>query len=199
MLVGVSVDRRQCHHRFNPDISAGENPVNPLGQLAQNDIFCTGQSIKIPFAINEFHEHCSLPLYWVYIQYLYCVFIRYSREGVMMPRRSDIEIAWYSSIQQEPNGRKTVTTQRFVQGLSKVNWEFSLKDANAWIESSVSTFKYLSMVEGEERTFMLYSLDLCDAHFHNLVRTTSFLIKCRCLILGVYIINDDLLQLFSRY
>ena len=117
----------------------------------------------------------------------------------MMTRRSDIEIAWYSSIQQEPNGRKTVTTQRFVQGLSKVNWEFSLKDANAWIESSVSTFKYLSMVEGEERTFMLYSLDLCDAHFHNLVRTTSFLIKCRCLILGVYIINDDLLQLFSRY
>lgn len=67
----------------------------------------------------------------------------------MMPRRSDIEIAWYSSIQQEPNGRKTVTTQRFVQGLSKVNWEFSLKDANAWIESSVSTFKYLSMVEGK--------------------------------------------------
>ncbi|EPQ6910199.1 hypothetical protein ACUVZB_005078, partial [Citrobacter freundii] len=45
----------------------------------------------------------------------------------MMPRRSDIEIAWYASIQQEPNGRKTVTTQRFVQGLSKVNWEFSLK------------------------------------------------------------------------
>ncbi|MDU5730443.1 MAG: DNA polymerase V, partial [Citrobacter freundii] len=26
----------------------------------------------------------------------------------MMPRRSDIEIAWYASIQQEPNGRKTV-------------------------------------------------------------------------------------------
>ncbi|MDM2851304.1 DNA polymerase V, partial [Citrobacter sp. Cpo065] len=25
----------------------------------------------------------------------------------MMPRRSDIEIAWYASIQQEPNGRKT--------------------------------------------------------------------------------------------
>ncbi|PXV38718.1 DNA polymerase V, partial [Salmonella enterica subsp. enterica serovar Newport] len=25
------------------------------------------------------------------MQYLYCVFIRYSREGVMMPRRSDIE------------------------------------------------------------------------------------------------------------
>ncbi|MEG7485108.1 LexA family transcriptional regulator, partial [Citrobacter freundii] len=30
----------------------------------------------------------------------------------MMPRRSDIEIAWHASIQQEPNGRKTVTTQR---------------------------------------------------------------------------------------
>lgn len=47
MLVGVSVDRRQRHHRFNPDISIGENPVNPLTQFAQNDVFCTGKTIKI--------------------------------------------------------------------------------------------------------------------------------------------------------
>ena len=59
MLAGVSVDRRQCHHRFYPNISIGENPVNPPGQFAQNDIFCTGQTIKIPFAINEFYELIS--------------------------------------------------------------------------------------------------------------------------------------------
>lgn len=29
----------------------------------------------------------------------------------MLPQHSDIEIAWYASIQQEPNGWKTVTTQ----------------------------------------------------------------------------------------
>ncbi|MEG2268544.1 MAG: hypothetical protein RSC68_29975, partial [Acinetobacter sp.] len=27
MLAGVSVDRRQCHHRFNPNISIGEDLV----------------------------------------------------------------------------------------------------------------------------------------------------------------------------
>ncbi|EKT7505465.1 phage tail protein, partial [Shigella sonnei] len=27
----------------------------------------------------------------------------------MLPQHSDIEIAWYASIQQEPNGWKTVT------------------------------------------------------------------------------------------
>ena len=49
----------------------------------------------------------------------------------MMPRRSDIEIAWYASIQQEPNGRKTVTTQRFVQELSKVSWNWTMKPPSA--------------------------------------------------------------------
>ncbi|EKI13510.1 phage tail fiber assembly protein [Escherichia coli EC96038] len=29
----------------------------------------------------------------------------------MLPQHSDIEIAWYAAIQQEPNGWKTVTTQ----------------------------------------------------------------------------------------
>ncbi|CAM6643993.1 phage tail protein [Escherichia coli] len=37
----------------------------------------------------------------------------------MMPRHSDIEIVWYSSIQQEPNGWKTVTTQFFIQEFSE--------------------------------------------------------------------------------
>lgn len=65
MLAGVSVDRRQCHHRLNPNLSIGEDPVNSLSQFAQNDIFCTGQTIKIPFVINEFHEHALTPLYCV--------------------------------------------------------------------------------------------------------------------------------------
>jgi DNA polymerase V len=91
------------------------------------------------------------------VQYLYCVFIRYSREGVMMPRRSDIEIAWYASIQQDPNGRKTVTTQRFVQELSNVNWNWTMKQANEWIEWYVTTFRDVSTQEGENRTFQLFN------------------------------------------
>ncbi|EHC90889.1 hypothetical protein LTSESEN_1707, partial [Salmonella enterica subsp. enterica serovar Senftenberg str. A4-543] len=45
---GVSVDYRHCHHRFNPNIIIGEDPVNHLGQFSQDDIFCTGQTIKNP-------------------------------------------------------------------------------------------------------------------------------------------------------
>lgn len=37
----------------------------------------------------------------------------------MMPRHSDIEIAWYASIQQELNGWKNVTTQFFIQEFSE--------------------------------------------------------------------------------
>lgn len=36
-----------------------------------------------------------------------------------MPRHSDIEIAWYASIQQELNGWKNVTTQFFIQEFSE--------------------------------------------------------------------------------
>ena len=36
-----------------------------------------------------------------------------------LPQHSDIEIAWYASIQQEPNGWKTVTTQFYIQEFSE--------------------------------------------------------------------------------
>ncbi|ENC4045279.1 phage tail protein, partial [Escherichia coli] len=37
----------------------------------------------------------------------------------MLPQHSDIEIAWYASIQQEPNGWKIVTTQFYIQEFSE--------------------------------------------------------------------------------
>ncbi len=37
----------------------------------------------------------------------------------MLPQHSDIEIAWYASIQQEPNDWKTVTTQFHIQEFSE--------------------------------------------------------------------------------
>lgn len=76
---------------------------------------------------------------------------------VVMPRRYDIEAAFRSAVVVEPNGRRTLRTVDFVRELKKVNWDFSLRDANAWIEASVSTFKDISPTEGEERLFMLYN------------------------------------------
>lgn len=74
-----------------------------------------------------------------------------------MPRRSDIEMACRSAIQHEQNCRKTVTTERFMQELEKVNWNWSLKQANEWIEWYVTTFRDVSTQEGENRTFQLFN------------------------------------------
>ncbi|VAR69415.1 Uncharacterised protein [Klebsiella pneumoniae] len=68
-----------------------------------------------------------------------------------MPRNSDIEVAWRQAIVIEPNGRRTVTTSRFLRELAKVNWIWSPRQANQWIEQDVST------QEGDERTFQLYN------------------------------------------
>ena len=51
-----------------------------------------------------------------------------------MPRNSDIEIAWRQAIVIEPNGRRTVTTSGFIRELAKVNWIWSPRQANQWIE-----------------------------------------------------------------
>ena len=80
-----------------------------------------------------------------------------SIDEVVMPRRYDIETAFRSAVVVEPSGRRTLRTVDFVRELKKVNWDFSLRDANAWIEASVSTFKDISPTEGEERLFMLYN------------------------------------------
>ncbi|WP_039031981.1 hypothetical protein [Leclercia adecarboxylata] len=74
-----------------------------------------------------------------------------------MPRRIDIEGAFHTAIKHESNGRRTVTTEDFVKHLAQSNWNWSLKEANNWIESHVSTFKDISSTEGQARTFMLFN------------------------------------------
>lgn len=74
-----------------------------------------------------------------------------------MPRMYEIEPAFWAAMQIAADGRKTVKTEDFVRELAKVNWNWSLKKANEWIEMSVTTFKDVSTQEGENRTFMLFN------------------------------------------
>lgn len=74
-----------------------------------------------------------------------------------MPRQIDIECAFRTAIKHEPSGRRTVTTEDFVKHLARSNWHWSLKEANGWIEGHVTTFKDISVSEGQARTFMLYN------------------------------------------
>lgn len=74
-----------------------------------------------------------------------------------MPRKYEIESAFRQSIVIAQNGRRTVTTESFVENLRKVNWEWTLREANIWIETYVTTFKDISEQEGEARTFQLFN------------------------------------------
>lgn len=74
-----------------------------------------------------------------------------------MPREYEIKQAFREAIKRAENGRTTVTTQDFVKELNSVNWCWSLKEANEWIETHVTTFRDVSTEEGEARMFQLYN------------------------------------------
>ena len=74
-----------------------------------------------------------------------------------MGRRDDIEAAWWRALDIDPRGLRTVTTSRFVKELEEVNWHWTLRQANEWIETYVTTFTDISTQEGENRTFKLYN------------------------------------------
>jgi hypothetical protein len=74
-----------------------------------------------------------------------------------MARNYEIDSAWRASIRREPNGRQTVKTETFVSELAKVNFEWSYRQANQWIETYVTVFKDISTEEGESRTFQLFN------------------------------------------
>ncbi len=71
-----------------------------------------------------------------------------------MPRHYEIDSAWRASIKREPNGRQTVTTENFVSQLALINFNWSYRQANQWIETYVTVFKDISTQEGENRTFI---------------------------------------------
>lgn len=74
-----------------------------------------------------------------------------------MGRRDDIPAAFRSSIKIAENGRRTVATEDFVRALALANYDWSLAEANRWVEHYQSTFRDVSTEEGERRTFQLFN------------------------------------------
>lgn len=74
-----------------------------------------------------------------------------------MPREYEKEVAFRNAIKIDARGRRTVTTVDFVKELAKLNWHFTLKEANTWVEIYTSTFRDVSTKEGEERTFQVFN------------------------------------------
>lgn len=75
-----------------------------------------------------------------------------------MPRAYEIESAFRSAIKHEPSGRRTVRTTDFVRELRQVNWDWTCRKANQWIETYITTFRDITPTEGDEdRLFMLFN------------------------------------------
>jgi len=74
-----------------------------------------------------------------------------------MPRDYEIKDAFRLAIKRDPRGRFTVSTLDFVKELQKLNWHFTAREANRWIESHKSDFRDISVAEGEERTFQVFN------------------------------------------
>lgn len=74
-----------------------------------------------------------------------------------MPRDYEIKGAFVSAIKSKPGGGRIVTTQDFVHELERVNWHFSLREANQWIKTNTVTFRDVSTQEGEAKTYMQFN------------------------------------------
>lgn len=74
-----------------------------------------------------------------------------------MPRENEIKAAFRLAIKRDARGRYTVSTLDFVHQLQQLNWQFTAREANRWIEVHKSDFRDISASEGEDRTFQVFN------------------------------------------
>ncbi len=75
-----------------------------------------------------------------------------------MAHIDDIHNAFNDSIKVEPSGRRTVATTDFVSELQRQNQDWSLREANIWIEHYQDCFRDITPHEGEARIFFLMNM-----------------------------------------
>lgn len=74
-----------------------------------------------------------------------------------MPREYEIKDAFRLAIKRDTRGRYTVSTLDFVHELQQLNWQFTAREANMWIEAHKSDFRDISASEGEDRIFQVFN------------------------------------------
>ncbi|MEN4807099.1 DNA polymerase V [Pantoea agglomerans] len=74
-----------------------------------------------------------------------------------MPRDYEIKDAFSLAIKRDARGCYTVSTLDFVKELHQLNWHFTPREANRWIEAHKSVFRDISASEGEERIFQVFN------------------------------------------
>ncbi|MGP2481320.1 DNA polymerase V [Pantoea eucalypti] len=74
-----------------------------------------------------------------------------------MPRDYEIKDAFVSAIKTKAGAGRIVTTEEFVKELERLNWHFSLREANQWIKTNTTTFRDVSTQEGEAKTYQQFN------------------------------------------
>ena len=74
-----------------------------------------------------------------------------------MPRDYEIKMAFRQALKRDAEGRLTISTVDFVAVLKRYKWEYSLSEANMWIETHTTTFRDISPTNGEERVFQVFN------------------------------------------
>jgi hypothetical protein len=76
---------------------------------------------------------------------------------MIMPRDYEIMMAFRQAIKRDAEGRFTISTLDFVAVLKRYKWDYSLRDANTWIETHTTTFRDISPIDGDERVFQVFN------------------------------------------
>lgn len=74
-----------------------------------------------------------------------------------MSRDYEIMMAFKQAMKRDALGRFTISTLDFVGELERLNWHYTLRAANSWIEMHTTTFRDISTVDGDERTFQVFN------------------------------------------
>ncbi|AWP32199.1 DNA polymerase V [Pantoea vagans] len=74
-----------------------------------------------------------------------------------MPRDYEIKDAFVCAIRTKAGAGRIVTTEEFVKELERLNWHFSLREANQWIKTNTTTFRDVSTQEGEAKTYQQFN------------------------------------------
>lgn len=67
-------------------------------------------------------------------------------------------MALRQAIKRDAEGRFTISPLDFVKILKRYKWDYSLRDANMWIETHTTTFRDISPTDGDERVFQVSTL-----------------------------------------
>ncbi len=62
-----------------------------------------------------------------------------------MPRDYEIMIAFRQAIKRDSQGRYTLSTLDFVRELDRLNWHYTLRAANKWIETHTTPSRHLNL------------------------------------------------------